>query len=131
MKIDTIYSGDLGAEAAKNRNLLKVIYTVPGYTQTAVMHIAADSNTGFQSSKATQTIIVVSGSGSMLINYEDAKGMKTYPLRPAKNIIIPAGLQYSIINTSVRPLKLVNTLSPSIYDSEKVIRKATMPNRRK
>jgi oxalate decarboxylase/phosphoglucose isomerase-like protein (cupin superfamily) len=131
MKTDNIYSGDLGGEATKNRNLLKVIYTVPGYTQTAVMHIPADSNTGFSVSKATQTIMVEGGSGSIFVDYGGEKGMQTYPLRPAKNVIVPAGLRYSIINTSTRPLKLVNVLSPSLYPADKVVKKAAMPNKRR
>lgn len=129
-KTEEIYSGDLIAAAAKNDKALRTVYTVPGYSQVVVMHISADSSAPIDSLSSTQIMTCVSGAGSVIIHYKESgwfgigkEKTKNYPLRPHRNVIIPAGLKYNIINTQARPLKLINVISPDYYSAETTIEK--------
>jgi mannose-6-phosphate isomerase-like protein (cupin superfamily) len=94
-------------ETEKNNNYRKVVYTTE-QTQLVLMSIPKGDDIDREIHKnVTQFIRVEKGSGVAYLNN------KQYRLKEGDAIIIPAGVEHYIKNTSNKPLKLYSLYSPA------------------
>lgn len=90
----------------ENENFRKVVYTAH-YSQLVVMSIPPKGDIGMEVHGLDQFLRVETGEGKTILN-----GVE-YPIKDGFAIVVPAGTEHNIINTSSdKPLKLYTVYSP-------------------
>ena len=91
-----------------NNNFRKVIYTGQ-HAQLVLMSLLPNEEIGMEVHETTdQFLRIEKGEGKVIMNGEE------HLIKDGSGIIVPAGTQHNIINTSsVNPMKLYTIYSPS------------------
>jgi len=103
----TGFSTNIEAKTQENSNFREVLYTGP-HSQLVVMTLRPGEDIGMEMHDHTdQFIRVESGSGEAIIDG------KRHPLSDGVAVMIPAGSEHNIVNTSTTaPLRLYTLYSP-------------------
>jgi len=103
----TGFSTNIEAKTQENSNFREVLYTGP-HSQLVVMTLRPSEDIGMEMHDHTdQFIRVESGSGEAIIDG------KRHPLSDGVAVMIPAGSEHNIVNTSTTaPLRLYTLYSP-------------------
>jgi mannose-6-phosphate isomerase-like protein (cupin superfamily) len=100
------YVGDIEEATLDNDYFRKVIYTGK-YGQLVVMNLLPNQEIGMEVHKNTdQFFRVDSGEGKVFIDGDE------YRISDGYAVIVPAGAEHNVINTSDRPLKLYTIYMP-------------------
>lgn len=101
------FSGDIEKLTLENENFRKVIYTAEN-SQLVVMSLQPNEEIGMEvHDENDQFIRIESGEGEVIIDGTSHKIFEDYA------IIVPAGAEHNVINTSsAEPLKLYTVYSP-------------------
>ncbi len=101
------YVADIEEKTANNRNFRTVLFTTPR-SQLVVMNIRPNEDIGSEvHGDVDQFIRVETGEGKAVLNG------KEYSLRDGSAVVIPAGVEHNIINTSVKEdMKLYSIYTP-------------------
>lgn len=103
-------------ETIKNKNYMKVLYTVKGNMQLVLMSLNPGEDIPEEiHNNITQFFRIESGMGYAKING------KRYTLKDGFTLIIPPGSKHYIKNTSkTEPLKLYSIYSPEHHPNKKI-----------
>ena len=101
------YVTNIERDSVRNADFRRVLYTGPN-TQLVVMTLRPREEIGEETHKAhDQFIRVEQGTGVVRLNGEER------PLQDGTAVIIPAGVQHNVVNTSTQaPLRLYTLYSP-------------------
>lgn len=101
------YSVDIEERTEENPYFREVLYTAP-HSQLVVMTLQVGEDIGQERHDDTdQFIRVESGEGEAILDGE------RHPLRDGVAVVIPAGTEHNVINTSsTEPLRLYTIYSP-------------------
>ncbi len=101
------YSANIEHETLKNDSFRQVLYTAP-YSQLVLMTLLAGEDIGAEThDDRDQFIRVESGEG------EDILDGERHPLSDGSAVVIPAGTEHNVVNTSAtEPLRLYTIYSP-------------------
>jgi mannose-6-phosphate isomerase-like protein (cupin superfamily) len=101
------YVDKINKAAADNENFRKVLFTT-GLSQLVLMRLKSGEEIGSEiHNNIDQFIRVESGEGKAVLNGED------HVLKPGYAVVIPAGVEHNVINTSDdRELKLYTIYTP-------------------
>lgn len=101
------YTINIEQKTIQNKNFREVLYTAP-HSQLVVMSIEPGEDIGLEThSDIDQFIRVEAGVGKAILNGEE------HPLEDGSAVVIPAGVEHNIINTSMsETLKLYTIYSP-------------------
>ena len=128
-KTTNIHSG-LRSKPTNFGNFRKAEYTIPGHLQLVYSTLKKEESTTFASIKSSQVIITSSGNGNVIVQYpktKDSSGsQKIYPLRRDLTVIVPAGLNHSLLNAGDVPLNMEIIYSPPLVSSDYVEKTAKM-----
>jgi mannose-6-phosphate isomerase-like protein (cupin superfamily) len=104
------YTGNIEQEALENEAFRKVLYT-SAYVQLVVMSIPAGESIGQETHGQDQFIRVEEGEGKAVLD-----GVE-HALSDGYAVVIPAGTQHNIFNTSEsEPLKLYSLYAPPHHE---------------
>jgi mannose-6-phosphate isomerase-like protein (cupin superfamily) len=104
------YTGNIEQEALENEAFRKVLYT-SAYLQLVVMSIPAGESIGQETHGQDQFIRVEEGEGKAVLD-----GVE-HILSDGYAVVIPAGTQHNIFNTSeTEPLKLYSLYAPPHHE---------------
>ncbi len=92
-------------DTLKNENFRKVLYTTNN-TQLVVMSLKPGEEIGVEIHGQDQFIRVESASGKTILNGQEQ------PIEDGSAIVVPAGVEHNIINTSEEHMKLYTLYSP-------------------
>ena len=103
----TGYSIDIEKKTLENRHFRQVLYTAP-HSQLVVMTLAPGEEIGLERHEhGDQFIRIESGRGEAIIDG------KRHALADGVALVIPAGAEHNVVNTSVsEPLRLYTVYSP-------------------
>ncbi len=103
----TGFVGNIEELTLSNNNFRKVIYTGQ-HTQLVLMSLLPNEEIGMEVHEITdQFLRIEKGEGKVIMNKEE------YLIKDGSAILVPAGTQHNIINTSsVNPIKLYTVYSP-------------------
>ena len=101
------YVTDIEKDTLRNEAFRRVLFTGPN-TQLVLMTVDPEDDIGVETHKGhDQFIRVESGVGEVVLN-----GIR-HPLHDGSAVVIPAGTEHNVINTSpTDPLKLYTLYSP-------------------
>lgn len=101
------YSVDIEERTEENQYFRQVLYTAP-HSQLVVMTLQAGEDIGQETHAGTdQFIRVEDGEGEAILDGE------RHPLRDGVAVVIPAGTEHNVVNTSpTEPLHLYTIYSP-------------------
>ncbi|MBS3094968.1 cupin domain-containing protein [Candidatus Pacearchaeota archaeon] len=110
------FVADIERETLKNKNFRKVLYTAK-HCQLVLMNLRPKEEIGMEVHKSNdQFFRFERGEGKCIIDGHE------YKIKDGVAIIIPAGAQHNIINTSTKDeLKLYTIYSPA-HHKDKVVR---------
>ena len=102
------YSVDIERKTLENANYREVLYTAP-HSQLVVMTLRPGEEIGTEThGDGDQFIRVESGEGEAILDGE------RHPLRDGVAVVIPAGVEHNVVNTSSnQPLSLYTVYSPA------------------
>ncbi len=101
------YVTDILKATMENENFRKVLYTAPS-SQLVVMSLLPGEEIGAEVHELDQFIKIEKGEGKAVLNGTD------YALKDDYAVVIPAGVNHNIINTSQNePMKLYTVYSPA------------------
>lgn len=103
------FVGDIEKETLKNEHFRKVLYTA-SYMQLVVMSIPTGEDIGKEIHGQDQFIRIEAGEGEAVLD-----GV-SHVLRDDSAVVIPAGTEHNIINTSSEPLKLYTIYAPPHHE---------------
>ncbi|HSQ64600.1 MAG TPA: cupin domain-containing protein [Polyangiaceae bacterium] len=106
------FATNIEARARQNENFRQVLYTAP-HSQLVVMTLRPGEDIGLERhERGDQFIRVESGRGEAVIDG------KKYALADGVAVVIPAGAEHNVINTSAsEPLRLYTLYSPPEHAS--------------
>ncbi|MDR3582230.1 MAG: cupin domain-containing protein [Candidatus Pacebacteria bacterium] len=108
------YVVNIEKESIENENFRKVLYTAK-HCQLVVMSLKPGEDIGMEVHQLDQFIRVDAGSGKTVLNG------KEYPIEDGYAVVVPAGTEHNIINTSTdKPMKLYTVYSPPNHVDGKV-----------
>lgn len=100
------YIGNIEKETLENENFRKVLFTGE-HSQLVVMSLLPNEEIGMEAHHVDQFIRIEEGEGVAILNGEESR------LEDDFAIVIPAGTEHNIINTSdSRKMKLYSIYSP-------------------
>ena len=100
------YTANIEKETLENENFRKVLYTAQN-SQLVVMSLLPEEDIGVETHQLDQFIRIERGTGKAVLNGGE------YDLSDGSAVIIPAGTEHNIINTSeTENLKLYSVYSP-------------------
>ncbi|HEX6002462.1 MAG TPA: cupin domain-containing protein [Burkholderiales bacterium] len=100
------YTINIERATLENNDYRRVLYTGRN-TQLVLMTLQAGEEIGLETHEEhDQFIRVESGVGKVLL------GGKAHPLEDGSAVVIPAGVEHNVINTSREPLRLYTLYSP-------------------
>ncbi len=101
------YSANIEQETLENDYFRQVLYTAP-YSQLVLMTLQPDEDIGAETHPdRDQFIRVESGEGEAILDGE------RHPLSDGSAVVIPAGTEHNVVNTSAtEPLRLYTIYSP-------------------
>jgi len=100
------YTANIEKETLENENFRKVLYTAKN-SQLVVMSLLPEEDIGVETHQLDQFIRIERGTGKAVLNGGE------YDLSDGSAVIIPAGAEHNIINTSeTENLKLYSVYSP-------------------
>jgi mannose-6-phosphate isomerase-like protein (cupin superfamily) len=100
------YVTDIERDAVANEDFRRVLYTGPN-TQLVLMTLRPGEDIGLETHDGhDQFIRVEAGTGVVLLDGEEST------LADGSAVVIPAGVEHNIINTSNQPLRLYTLYSP-------------------
>lgn len=101
------FVADIDELTLTNSNFRKVIFTT-GKSQLVVMHLNPREDIGLETHPENdQFLKIESGSGKVIIEGEET------PIKKGSAIVIPAGTEHNILNTSeYDPLKIYTVYTP-------------------
>ncbi len=101
------YSIDIETETLDNENFRRVLFTTPR-SQLVLMTLQAGEEIGLEKHDThDQFFRVEAGEGKALVDGT------TYPLKDGVALVVPAGSEHNVINTSkTEPLRLYTIYSP-------------------
>ena len=100
------YTANIEKETLENENFRKVLYTAQN-SQLVVMSLLPEEDIGVETHQLDQFIRIERGTGKAVLNGGE------YDLSDGSAVIIPAGAEHNIINTSeTENLKLYSVYSP-------------------
>jgi mannose-6-phosphate isomerase-like protein (cupin superfamily) len=100
------YVTDIEDDTVNNQNYRKVVYTSK-YSQLVLMSLKPKEEIGMEIHGVDQFFRVESGEGKVILNGE------THPIKDGSAIIVPAGTEHNVINTSnTKALKIYTIYSP-------------------
>ena len=103
----TGYIGNIEEESLKNDYFRKVLFTGP-HSQLVVMSLLPLEEIGMEVHEVDQFIRIEEGEGKSVLNGEEHELKNNYA------VVIPAGTQHNIINTSAdKKMKLYTVYSPA------------------
>lgn len=113
----TGFVGNIEETALVNDNFRRVIFT-GSHSQLVVMSLLPNEDIGMEvHSNVDQFFRIEKGQGKVVMNGEES------PISDGTAIVIPAGTQHNIINTSATdPMKLYTIYSPAQH-KDKVVHK--------
>jgi len=102
------YVADIEEKTQSNQNFRQVLFTCP-HSQLVVMSLLPNEEIGTETHKGVdQFLRVESGEGKAVLN-----GVE-FPLKDGSAVVVPAGVEHNIINTSAQTnLKLYTIYSPA------------------
>lgn len=104
--MDMAYTINIEQETLKNKNFRKVLYTAKN-SQLVVMSLLPKEEIGVETHQLDQFIGVERGEGKAVLNGEE------HELNGGSAVMIPAGTEHNIINTSeTDEMKLYTVYSP-------------------
>ena len=106
-----VFVGNIETLTLKNNNFRKVIFTAK-HMQLVLMTLKKGEDIGMETHKnVDQFIRVEKGVGVAILNG------KKYKLEDGSAVVIPAGVEHNIVNTSkVNPLKLYTIYTPPEHE---------------
>lgn len=100
------YITNIERETLENKNFRKVLYTAKN-SQLVVMSLLPTEEIGMETHQLDQFIRIERGEGKAVLNG------KEYELNDGSAVVIPAGTEHNIINTSTtEEMKLYTVYSP-------------------
>lgn len=100
------YLTNIEKKSLENRSFREVLFT-GSHIQLVVMSLAAGEEIGLEThDDVDQFIRVEGGTGKAILNGEE------YALEDGSAVVIPAGTQHNIVNSSAGTLKLYTIYSP-------------------
>jgi mannose-6-phosphate isomerase-like protein (cupin superfamily) len=101
------YLTDIEEKTIKNNNFREVLNTTP-QSQLVVMALQAGEEIGMEvHNDIDQFLRIEAGTGKAVLDG------KEYPLKDGSAVVVPAGVEHNIINTSKNePLKLYSIYTP-------------------
>ncbi len=101
------YVTDIEKKTAENGNFREVLFTGPN-SQLVVMSIGAGEDIGLEThDEVDQFIRVEAGEGKAILNGEE------HALQDGSAVVIPAGVEHNVVNTSsTEPLKVYTLYTP-------------------
>lgn len=99
------YKINIRQETQDNQDYRRVLYTAK-HSQLVVMNIAPGEEIGQEVHELDQFIRFEAGAGTAVL------GAETQPVQAGDAIVIPAGLNHNVINSSDAPLKLYTVYAP-------------------
>ncbi len=99
------FNKDILELVRENPHFLKEIVTNE-FTQVAMMSIEPGSDIGEEVHEADQVLIVVEGSGEVVLNRQHS------PVQADSLVVVPAGTRPNIINKGRVPVKLYTLFAP-------------------
>jgi mannose-6-phosphate isomerase-like protein (cupin superfamily) len=100
------YVTDIERDTVANEDFRRVLYTGPN-TQLVLMTLRPGEDIGLETHDGhDQFIRVEAGTGVVLLDGEESA------LADGSAVVIPAGVEHNIINTSNQPLRLYTLYSP-------------------
>jgi len=103
------YVVNIEQAALENENFRKVLYTAK-YSQLVVMSLLPQEDIGMEVHQLDQFIRVESGGGKAVLNGAE------HDIADGSAIVIPAGVEHNIINTSTAVMKLYTVYSPPNHE---------------
>jgi mannose-6-phosphate isomerase-like protein (cupin superfamily) len=101
------YVTDILKATLENENFRKVLYTAPS-SQLVVMSLKPGEEIGAEVHELDQFIKIEKGEGKAILNGAE------YALKDDYAVVIPAGVNHNIVNTSPsEPMKLYTVYSPA------------------
>jgi len=97
---------NLERETEDNENFRKVLFTAP-HSQLVVMSLEPGEDIGAEVHEVDQFIRIEVGEGMAILD-----GVES-PLEDGSAVVVPAGTQHNIINTSEDQMKLYTVYSPA------------------
>ncbi|MDR3548424.1 MAG: cupin domain-containing protein [Candidatus Pacebacteria bacterium] len=108
------YVVNIEKESIENENFRKVLYTAK-HCQLVVMSLKPGEDIGMEVHQLDQFIRVDAGSGKTVLNG------KEYPIEDGYAVVVPAGTEHNIINTSAdKSMKLYTVYAPPNHVDGKV-----------
>jgi len=89
----------------KNTHFLEEVVTNE-FTQVVLMSIEPGSDIGEEVHEADQVLVVVEGSGEVVLNRQHS------PVQKDSLVVVPAGTRHNVINKGSGPLKLYSLFAP-------------------
>lgn len=109
-----VYIVNIEKETLENKNFRKVLYTAKN-SQLVVMSLLPKEEIGMEIHQLDQFIRIEKGNGQSILNG------KEYELNDGSAIVIPAGTEHNIINTSeTEEMKLYTIYSPPNHQDGKI-----------
>jgi mannose-6-phosphate isomerase-like protein (cupin superfamily) len=110
MKVSQVVAGyvtDIEQKTLENENFREVLFTAP-HVQLVVMTLQVGEEIGTEvHDDGDQFIRVEAGQGEAILDGE------RHPLEDGSSVVIPAGVEHNIVNTSAsEPLRLYTLYSP-------------------
>ena len=100
------YVGNIEEETAQNKYFRRVLFTA-GHSQLVVMALAPGEDIGMEvHAEHDQFIRFESGMGKVIMDGEEAL------IKDGYAVVIPAGIQHNVINTSAEVMKLYTVYTP-------------------
>lgn len=100
------YIGDIEALSKENTDFRRVLYTAQN-VQLVLMSLKPGEDIGEEVHELDQFLRIEAGSGEALL------GEQKYPVKDGVSILVPAGMNHNVINTSAtEDLKLYTLYAP-------------------
>ncbi len=100
------YHTNIEQKSLENEYFRQVLFTGP-HSQLVVMALRPGEDIGLEThGDVDQFIRVEAGQGKAILNGQE------YPLEDGSAVVIPAGTEHNIVNTSSAPLKLYTIYTP-------------------
>jgi mannose-6-phosphate isomerase-like protein (cupin superfamily) len=100
------YKGNIEEISLANSDFRRVLYTGP-HSQLVVMSLLPGEEIGLEiHDKVDQFLRVESGEGIVVMDGQEA------PVSDGDSVVVPAGVEHNLINTTKGPLKLYTIYSP-------------------
>lgn len=111
----TGFVGNIEEKTLSNAFFRQVLFTAP-HSQLVVMCLAPSEDIGVETHpNVDQFFRVEEGEGKVILNGEE------YLIKNADAIVVPAGTEHNVINTSAeKPLKLYTIYSPPNHPDGKI-----------